>query len=254
MATALASADLDALCAFDTPTICNALEIAAPERRAFGFNRRPLLAPLPGAKPVVGYARTATIRAREPSRKSRDEARELRLKYYAHVAEAPLPSIVVMQDVDGPDRGFGAFWGEVQSNVHKALGCAGVVTDGSVRDIDAWAPGFQFLAAMVGPSHAYAYVVDFGGEIDVLGMRVRSGDVVEIGGTVSIAGMIVAANDLVHADRHGAVVIPHASVAKVLEAAALLARREKVLLDAARKPGFSVNDLRDAFSRMDEIH
>ena len=118
MATALASADLDALCTFDTPTICNALEIAAPERRAFGFNRRPLLAPLPGAKPVVGYARTATIRAREPSRKSRDEARELRLKYYAHVAEAPLPSIVVMQDVDGPDRGFGAFWGEVQSNVH----------------------------------------------------------------------------------------------------------------------------------------
>jgi regulator of RNase E activity RraA len=231
MATALASADLDALCAFDTPTICNALEIAAPERRAFGFNRRPL----PGAKPVVGYARTATIRAREPSRKSRDEARELRLKYYAHVAEAPLPSIVVMQDVDGPDRGFGAFWGEVQSNVHKALGCAGVVTDGSVRDIDGWAPGFFVLAGSVMPSHAHV-------------------DVVEIGGTVSIAGMIVAANDLVHADRHGAVVIPHASVAKVLEAAALLARREKVLLDAARKPGFSVNELREAFSRMDEIH
>jgi regulator of RNase E activity RraA len=235
MATAVASTDLDALCAFDTPTICNALEIAAPERRAFGFNRRPLLAPLPGAKPVVGYARTATIRAREPSRKSRDEARELRLKYYAHVAEAPLPSIVVMQDVDGPDRGFGAFWGEVQSNVHKALGCAGVVTDGSVRDIDAWAPGFFVLAGSVMPSHAHV-------------------DVVEIGGTVSVAGMVVAANDLVHADRHGAVVIPRASVAKVIEAAALLARREMVLLDAARKPGFSVNDLRDAFSRMDEIH
>jgi hypothetical protein len=40
----------------------------------------------------------------------------------------------------------------------------------------------------------------------------------------------------------------------VIEAAALLAQREKVLLDAARKPGFSVNDLREAFSRMDEIH
>jgi regulator of RNase E activity RraA len=235
MAPALAHADLDALSAFDTPTICNALEIAAPERRAFGFNRRPLLAPIPSPKAVVGYARTATIRAREPHRRSREEARELRLKYYAHVAEAPLPSIVLMQDVDGPDRGFGAFWGEVQSNIHKALGCAGVVTDGSVRDIDAWAPGFFVLAGSVMPSHAHV-------------------DVVEVGGTVSVAGMIVSANDLVHADRHGAVVVPQAQVGKVLEAADLLARREKVLLDAARKPGFSIATLREAFMRMDEIH
>jgi regulator of RNase E activity RraA len=140
-----------------------------------------------------------------------------------------------MQDVDSPDRGFGAFWGEVQSNIHKALGCAGVITDGSIRDIEAWAPGFFALAGSVMPSHAHV-------------------DVVEIGGTVSVAGMIVAANDLVHADRHGAVVIPYGTVAKVIEAAELLSRREKVLLDAARKPGFSVADLREAFSRMDEIH
>jgi regulator of RNase E activity RraA len=235
MAPALARADLDALSAFDTPTICNALEIAAPERRALGFNRGPLLAPIPSPKAVIGYARTATIRAREPHRRSREEARELRLKYYAHVAEAPLPSIVVMQDVDGPDRGFGAFWGEVQSNIHKALGCVGVVTDGSVRDIDAWAPGFFVLAGSVMPSHAHV-------------------DVVEVGGTVSVAGMIVSANDLVHADRHGAVVVPQTLVRKVAEAADLLARREKVLLDAARKPGFSVETLREAFMRMDEIH
>jgi len=179
--------------------------------------------------------RTATIRSREPHRRGREEARELRLKYYTHVAEEPHPSIVVMQDVDGPDRGFGAFWGEVQSNIHKALGCAGVITDGSIRDIDAWAPGFFALAGSVMPSHAHV-------------------DVVEIGGSVSVAGMIVAANDLVHADRHGAVVIPHGTVAKVIEAAGLLSRREKVLLDAARKPGFSVADLREAFSRADEIH
>jgi regulator of RNase E activity RraA len=235
MTAALSSAELDALAAFDTPTICNALELVVPERRAIGFNRRPLLAPIPSAKAVVGYARTATIRSREPHRRNRVEARELRLKYYAHVAEAPRPGIVVMQDVDGPDRGFGAFWGEVQSAIDKALGCAGVVTDGSVRDISAWAPGFFVLAGSVMPSHAHV-------------------DVVEIGGTVSVAGMIVAANDLVHADRHGAVVVPEGTVPKVLEAAALLARREKVLLDAARKPGFSVDHLREAFSRMDEIH
>jgi regulator of RNase E activity RraA len=123
----------------------------------------------------------------------------------------------------------------VQSNIHKALGCAGVITDGSIRDIEAWAPGFFALAGSVMPSHAHV-------------------DVVEIGGTVSVAGMIVAANDLVHADRHGAVIIPHGTAPKIIEAAELLSRREKVLLDAARKPGFSVAHLREAFSRADEIH
>jgi regulator of RNase E activity RraA len=235
-AVTLTQADLDALAAYDTPMICNALELVVPERRARGFNRRPLIAPLPVAKSVVGYARTATIRAREPHRRSKEEARELRLKYYAHVAASPRqPTLVVMQDLDGPDCGFGAFWGEVQSNVHKALGCLGVITDGSVRDIDTWAPGFFVLAGSVMPSHAHV-------------------DVVDLGGTVSVAGMMVAAGDLVHADRHGAVVIPVETVAKVLETAAMLVRREKVILDACRAPGFSIEHLRDAFNRMDEIH
>src|SRR5262245_66692395 len=101
MANVIAKADLDALAAFDTPTICNALELVVPDRRALGFNRRPLLAPVADTKPVVGYARTATIRSREPHRRGREEARELRLKYYTHVAEDPHPSIVVMQDVGG---------------------------------------------------------------------------------------------------------------------------------------------------------
>jgi regulator of RNase E activity RraA len=234
MATAVASTDLDALCAFDTPTICNALEIAAPERRAFGFNRRPLLAPLPGAKPVVGYARTATIRAREPNRKSRDEARELRLKYYAHVAEAPLPSIVVMQDVDGPDRGFGAFWGEVQSNVHKALGCAGGITNGSIRDLPMLAEGFQLLAGSVGPSHAYVHLVSFDCEVNVHGMAVRSGD-------------------LVHADRHGAVVIPHEAADKLAGALDLLTRQEAVIIEAATNPDFTLEKLKDAIRKSASI-
>ncbi len=231
----LTQADLDALAAYDTPMICNALELVRPDLRARGFNRRPLIAPLPVPKSVVGYARTATIRAREPQRHTKDEAREVRLKYYGYVAAAPKPSIVVMQDVDGPDRGFGAFWGEVQSNVHKALGCLGVVTDGSVRDIDTWAPGFFVLAGSVMPSHAHV-------------------DVVDLAGTVSCAGMLVSSNDLIHADRHGAVVIPPDAVGKVLETAAMLVRRERVILDACKAGNFSLDTLRDAFSRMDEIH
>ena len=121
--TTLTQRDLDALAEFDTPTICNALELVAPERRALGFNRRPLVAPFPTMKPVVGYARTAIIRSREPQQRNAADAKALRLGYYEYIAKTPLPSLAVLQDIDGPDAGFGAFWGEVQTNVHKALGC-----------------------------------------------------------------------------------------------------------------------------------
>ncbi|HUB96843.1 MAG TPA: RraA family protein [Stellaceae bacterium] len=226
---------LAALARLDTPTVCNALELILPERRARGFNRKPLVAPIPTMKPVVGYARTVMIRSREPHPRSKDEARTKRLRYYEDIARTPLPSLCVMQDVDGADAGFGCFWGEVQSNLHKALGCAGVVTDGAVRDIDAWAEGFFVLAGAVMPSHAHVDIVDFGI-------------------TVSVAGMIVSPDDIVHADRHGAVVIPREAAPKVAEAADLLTRREKVVLDACRAPGFRAADLASIFARMDEIH
>jgi regulator of RNase E activity RraA len=228
-------ADLERLRAFDTPTICNALEIVAPARRATGFTRRPLFAAFPQMKPVVAFARTAIIRAREPHPRNREEAKEVRLAYYAHIAAEPLPSIAVIQDIDLPDTGFGAFWGEVQTNVHKGLGCAGVITDGSVRDLDAMAPDFLVLAGSVMPSHAHVHLVDFGG-------------------TVSVAGMIVSPNDVIHADRHGAVVIPPDAVKDIPAAVDLLTRREKVIIDAARAPGFSVERLRRAFDEQEDIH
>jgi regulator of RNase E activity RraA len=159
----------------------------------------------------------------------------VRLAYYEHIAAQPLPSIAVIQDIDAPDQGFGAFWGEVQSNVHKGLGCAGVVTDGSVRDLDAMAPDFVVLAGSIMPSHAHVHLVDFAG-------------------TVSVAGMIVSPNDVIHADRHGAVVIPPEAIKELPAAVDLLARREKVLIDAAKAPGFSVARLRQAYTEQDEIH
>ena len=231
----LTEADLAVLVEWDTPTICNALEVVAPERRALGFNRRPLVAPFPELKPVVAYARTAMVRAREPYGRDKEAGRRHRIAWYEYVAKAPRPTIAVIQDVDGPDLGFGAFWGEVQTHLHQALGAVGVVTDGCVRDLDAMAKGFFVLAGSVMPSHAHVELVDFGG-------------------TVSVHGMVVRDDDLIHADRHGAVVIPHAVAKKVPEAAALLARREKVLLDAAKRPGFSVEDLRRALAEAYEIH
>src|SRR3984893_13181570 len=228
-------ADLEALRAFDTPTICNALELVVPARRAIGFTRRPLFAAFPEMKPVVAFARTAIIRSREPHPRSRGEAKEVRLGYYQHIADEPLPSIAVIQDIDAPDTGFGAFWGEVQTHVHKGLGCAGVITDGTVRDLDAMAPNFIVLAGSIMPSHAHVHLVDFGG-------------------TVSVFGMVVSANDVIHCDRHGAVVVPYDVVDKLPAAVDLLSRLENVVIEASKRPGFSIEDLRRAFKDQSEIH
>src|SRR5437588_9950414 len=226
---------LEALRAFDTPTICNALEITNPERRARGFTRRPVVACFPEMKPVVAFARTALIRSREAHPRDRDSANKIRLGYYEHIAAQPLPSLSVIQDIDAPDTGFGAFWGEVQTHVHAGLGCVGVITDGSVRDLDAMAPDFLVLAGSIMPSHAYVHLVEFGG-------------------TVSVGGMCVSADDIIHADRHGAVVIPADAVAKIPAAVDLLARREKVLIEASKQPGFSIERLRQAYREQDDIH
>jgi regulator of RNase E activity RraA len=140
----------------------------------------------------------------------------------------------VIQDLDG-NNGYGCLWGEVNSNIHMGFGCQGVITDGGVRDVPDIAPGFQMLAASVLPSHAYVHVVDYARPVDVAGMRVIDGDII-------------------HADQHGAVVIPAEVIDQVQAAAEQLARREAVIISAARKPDFDIDKLRAAQGESAEIH
>ena len=214
-----------ALRSVDTPTVCNALELLVPERRGYGFTTRPLVCTRPGLGPVVGIARTATIRAAHPGDPHLDQA-AVRDAYYAYIDAGPKPSVVVIQDLD-EQRGYGSFWGEVNSNIHKGLGCDAVITNGSVRDLPDIAEGFQMLADRVGPSHAFVHVVDFARTVNVAGMRVSDGDVI-------------------HADQHGAVVIPQEVCAGVRDAAAVVSRRERVIISAAQQPGFDIAALRSA--------
>jgi regulator of RNase E activity RraA len=230
----LSEAELEALRRFDTPTICNALEVVAPERRALGFTTETLICPFPQLPPMVGYARTVLIRSALPPGLSGAEQRAARLEYYRYVAAGAGPKISVIQDVDAR-VGFGCFWGEVQTSIHKALGCQGVVTDGGVRDLDAVAPEFQVLCGKVTPSHAWVHSIAHGGTVDVFGMIVRS-------------------DDLIHADRHGAVVIPHEVARKVAAAAELCGRREEPILKVARSLDFSLEALERAMGEAAEIH
>jgi regulator of RNase E activity RraA len=223
-------ADLETLGQWDTPTICNGLELIVPERRAIGFTVEPMVCVDAKLPPIVGLARTGTIRAKEPPRGHVAN----RLDWYDYVAKSDLPTVVVLQDVD--DRpGYGAYWGEVQSTVHKALGALGCVTNGSFRDLTAWARGFQMIGGRVGPSHAHVHLVDFGKPVTVFGMQ-------------------AAHDDVIHADYHGAVVIPADAVKKLPATIDLIARREKVILDICRSKDFSPALLRDAIKRAGEIH
>jgi regulator of RNase E activity RraA len=224
------AADLEALKSWDTPTICNGLELVAPERRGFGFTVEPMVAVDRKLPPIVGLARTGLIRAKEkplgaiPSRED----------WYDYVARDELPTIAVIQDID--DRpGYGAFWGEVQSTVHHGLGVLGCVTNGSFRDVDMIAPGFQIIGGRIGPSHAFVHITQMRCDVNVF-------------------GMLVGHDDVIHADFHGAVVIPAAAVRKLPDAIDLVSRREKVILDMAKTPGFTSAKMREALKRAGEIH
>ena len=148
--------ELAALAEFDTPTICQRAR-GRPARDPEGAATRCArwYAAFPDMAPVVGYARTATIRAREPPAGTPADARKLRHAYYRFVDAGPKPSLIVIEDLDGANAGYGAFWGEVQSAIHRGLGAIGLVTNGSIRDLPQWAPGFQVLAGTVRPSHAF---------------------------------------------------------------------------------------------------
>jgi hypothetical protein len=222
--------DLDALKAWDTPTICNGLEIVAPERRAMGFTVEPMVCVDRKLPPIVGLARTGMIRASERPRGPVPPRED----WYEYCEAMGLPTIAVIQDID--DRpGFGAFWGEVQTTVHVGLGVRGCVTNGSFRDIDMLAAGFQIVGGRIGPSHAHVHMVQMKCDVNIF-------------------GMLVGHDDVVHADVHGAVVIPAAAVRALPKAIDLLTRREKVILDRARARGFNALAMRDALRESGEIH
>lgn len=210
----------------DTPTVCNLIEIVAPERRDRFYTVKHLHCPFPDLPPMVGFAKTVTIRAKSGSADASYMQR--RLDYLDYVAAGPSPGVVVVEDLDGDDVGYGAFWGEVQSTVHKALGCLGTITNGSIRDIPMIPAGFQMLAGSIGPSHAFVHIVAFAGAVNVHGMATQSGD-------------------LIHADRHGAVVVPPDKIADMQTALPGLSGREARILAAAREANPTVDKIKAAF-------
>lgn len=210
---------LEILRGADTPTVCNAIEVVQGKRGFAQFTRGTMISTAPGEPAVVGYAVTARIAAVRPSSEPVDVIRARRMAYYRAMHDAPKPSVAVVEDVDFPDC-IGAYWGEINTTVHKGFGMSGALTNGVVRDLGDLPAGFPVIAGSIGPSHGFVHVISLGEPVSIFGLEVRQGD-------------------LVHADRHGALVIPSDVVSGLATAIDRLRKTEQLILDPARSRGFN---------------
>jgi len=207
-------AELLKLKRWNTPTIYNGWEqITKSDSGKDGFNLEETTDFMPQMGPMVGYAVTVVIEPGNPQHKKNQNAWS---DYRAYIASVPGPKIVVVQDLDKPAV-YGAFWGEVNSNAHKALGCVGTITDGSIRDLDEMNnAGFKALARRLSVGHAHSTPVKWNCEVEVFGRKIQPGQ-------------------LIHADKHGFLVIPDEDVENLLDAAIFMDNNEcNTIISAAR--------------------
>ena len=210
----LPHAELLQLKRWNTPTIYNGWEqITKHNAGAEGFNIEETRDFMPHMGPMVGYAVTVVV---EPSNREHTTVANVGSDYRNYIASVPGPKIIVVQDLDKP-RVIGAFWGEVNSNVHRALGCVGTITDGGIRDLDEMNnAGFKALARRLCVGHAFSCPVRWGCEVEVFGRKIQPGQ-------------------LIHADKHGFLAVPPEDEARLLDAARFMDANEcDTIIPAAR--------------------
>jgi regulator of RNase E activity RraA len=224
-AGSISHSDLLELKRWNTPSIYNGWEQVTEQNAAVdGFNLEETRCFMPQMGPMIGYAVTIVCEPSRPehSKKNPDGWDE----YLSYVASVPGPKIVVVQDLDKP-RAIGSFWGEVSSNIHRALGCVGTITDGAVRDVDEMCnAGFHAIVRRRCVGHAHSWPVRWNCTVEAFGRTVEPGAII-------------------HADKHGFLVIPHEDVPQLLKATRFMDSNEcRTLIPAARSAaGKSIDSL-----------
>lgn len=222
--------DLLQLKRWNTPTIYNGWEQITqhnPARDAFNLEETHDFMPEMG--PMVGYAVTCVIQPGNPDHpKNNPNAWS---EYRRYVGSVTGPKIVIVQDLDKPFV-YGAGWGEVNSNIHRALGCVGAIIDGAIRDLDEMCnAGFKALARRLSVGHGYAVPVRWDCKVEVFGRQILPGQ-------------------LIHADKHGFLAVPPGEEKNLLEAARFMDSNEcENLISAAR--GTSGNGIDQVLREID---
>ena len=225
----LSHADLLQLKRWNTPTIYNGWEqITRRDTAGDAFNLEETRDFMPQMGPMIGYAVTVVI---EPGNKKHREANpNAWQEYRRYVAGVPGPKIVVVQDLDKP-RVIGSFWGEVNSNIHRALCCVGTITDGAIRDLDEMNnAGFKALARRLCVGHAFGHPVRWNCAVEVFGRTIQP-------------------DDLIHADKHGFIVVTPEEQPALLDAAKFMDANEcnTVIAAARNTTGQSATEICDSF-------
>jgi regulator of RNase E activity RraA len=203
---------------WNTPTIYNGWEQITRHNIARDvFNVEPVCDYMPHMGPMAGYAITVVC---EPGNAiHRKKNASAWSEYRQYVASLPGPKIVVVQDLDKPTA-YGAFWGEVTANFHRALGCVGTIIDGAIRDTDEiGAAGFKALARTLCIGHAYSSPIRWDCAVEVFGCKIKPGQ-------------------LIHADKHGFLAVPPGDESRLLEAAKFMDTNECNTLIAAARDTF----------------
>ena len=219
---------------WNTPTIYNGWEqITKHDVAKDGFNIEETTDFMPQMGPMVGRAITVVFEPSNPDHRNSPDAIR---RYREYVASVDGPKIVVIQDLDKP-RVIGSFWGEVSSNMHRALGCIGTIVDGAIRDVDEMTnAGFKALARRLSVGHAYSIPVSWGDPVEVFGTRIEPGQ-------------------LIHADKHGFLAIPSEDEDRLLHASKFMDSNECATLiavgrdSAGKSKGEIVNELNAAGDR-----
>jgi 4-hydroxy-4-methyl-2-oxoglutarate aldolase len=219
----LEPASLEQLRQLDSCTVANAIETFGVRLRNTGFTDSRVRCLFDEFPPMVGHAATVRVRTSDPPMEG--DSYYYRLDWLDHVLSVPPPRVLVLQDTDRYP-GLGSFIGDVHSNILRALGCIGVVTNGAVRNVEAArALNFQMFAGNVSVSHAFAHVFDFGGPVEVGHMLVHPGE-------------------LLHGDRHGVQTIPLEIAQNIPGVARKMNEDEQEIIALCQSARFTLEQLR----------
>ena len=219
----LTSEQIKSVGEMQTCAVSNAIDGLNIRSLTEGFMGPNIKSMFPNMGTMVGHAVTAVIKASTPPS---DNMNFSRVTWVDEILKIPGPRVIVMKDLDHPNV-IGSFWGEVQSAIHSSLDCAGVVTDGGVRDLDEmqeW--GFNAFATTELVSRANVHLV-------------------EANIPVEIGGVVVNPGDLLLGDKHGVISIPSEIVADLPAAIAKVEEGEKEIIDVCREQDFSPEKLKD---------
>jgi regulator of RNase E activity RraA len=207
----LDAADLELLAKYDTPTVCNVIELFNVRPRHKGYMDQRIQAAFPELPPMVGYATTATFRASNPGGNSPYSSLE---KQVLAFDEVPGPRVVVFQDLDEPSSA--ATFGEIMCTTYQTFGASGLVTSGAGRDLTQ-VRALDFPVFTNGTICSHGYV-----------------SIPAVNVAVNVGGLVIRPGELLHGDCNGVTTIPLDIASEVAQVCAEFMQAEAVILDYLR--------------------